>query len=478
MAIPITDLTPEEITGVLMVEEDHFTDVKAIEIQPARLTRTISAFANADAGELLIGVDEDTKARKRTWRGFSNVEAANGHIQAFEQIFPVDNFVDYQFLRDPANPQAGFILKASIQKSPDIRRATDGIAYLRRGAQNLSIGDEAALKRLEYAKGVRSYETHPVDAPVDFITRSASLRDFMQAVVPTSEPEPWLRKQLLIRDDKPTVASILLFADEPQAVLPKQSTVKVYRYATTDPTGTRATLQGQPTTIEGNSYNAIHEAVGRTVDTVEGLRMMGPSGMEPVQYPEVTLHEIITNAVLHRDYSVADDIHVRVFDNRIEVESPGRLPAHVTTQNILMERFARNGVLVRWINKFPDPPNKDVGEGLRTAFDAMRSLKLKPPEITQTTNAVVVVIRHERLASPEEMILEYLQKNPEISNSIVRDLTGIGSENKVKRIFQRMIKTGELESIPGRSLRDAAYRLPSNTHFCRITRASRIRRVS
>jgi ATP-dependent DNA helicase RecG len=47
------------------------------------------------------------------------------------------------------------------------------------------------------------------------------------------------------------------------------------------------------------------------------------------------------------------------------------------------------------------------------------------------------------------------------SNSIVRDLTGIGSENKVKRIFQRMIKTGDLESIPGRSLRAAAYRRPS-----------------
>ena len=105
--------------------------------------------------------------------------------------------------------------------------------------------------------------------------------------------------------------------------------------------------------------------------------------MEAVQYPEVTLHEIITNAVLHRDYSVADDVHVRVFDNRIEVESPGRLPAHITPENILTERFSRNGNLVRWINKFPDPPNKDVGEGLRTAFAAMNQLKLKEPEIDQ-----------------------------------------------------------------------------------------------
>jgi ATP-dependent DNA helicase RecG len=58
----------------------------------------------------------------------------------------------------------------------------------------------------------------------------------------------------------------------------------------------------------------------------------------PIVYPAEALHEVITNAVLHRDYSVADDVHIRVFENRVEVESPGRLPAHITPQNILAER--------------------------------------------------------------------------------------------------------------------------------------------
>lgn len=461
MAIDIIDLTPHEVAAVLATEEGHFSDVKAIEIAPAKLTRSMSAFANADAGELFTGIDEDRVGGTREWRGFESIEAANGHLQAFEATFPLDQFCDYQFLRDPVNPAAGLVLKASIHKTPDIRYATDGTAYIRRGAQNLPVRGDDAIRRLEYAKGVRSFESHPVDTPLDYVTNSASIIGFMLEVVPTGEPEAWLRKQFLIRDNKPTVAAILLFSDEPQAALPKQSTVKVYRYATTDAVGTRATLQGQPITIEGNVYDAIHAAVGTTVEMIEGMPILGASGLEAVEYPEVTLHEIITNAVLHRDYSVADDIHVRIFDNRIEVQSPGRLPAHITTANILNERFARNGAVVRWVNKFPNPPNKDVGEGLRTAFDAMRSLKLKPPEISQTPSAVIVSIRHERLASPEEMILEYLARNPEISNSVVRDLTGIGSENKVKRIFQRMIKTGELESIPGRSLRDAAYRRPS-----------------
>lgn len=167
--------------------------------------------------------------------------------------------------------------------------------------------------------------------------------------MPTGEPESWLRKQLLIREDKPTVAALLLFSDEPQVGLPKQSTIKVYRYSGTGKVGTRVALQGQPVTVAGNLYGQIYAAVHMTVEMIQGVQLLGPSGLEQVSYPEVALHEIITNAVIHRDYSVADDIHVRVFDNRIEVASPGRLPAHITPNNILDERAARNGLIVRWI---------------------------------------------------------------------------------------------------------------------------------
>lgn len=462
MALEVVDVGAQEIAAAVATEEGHFSDVKAIEIAPGSLTKTLAAFANADGGELFIGIDEDKQAGTRAWRGFDTPEAANGHIQAFEQTFPLDQYVDYQFLRDPTGQHPGLVLKAAIQKTPAVRRASSGKVFVRRGAQNIPFETPEQIQRLEYQKGVRSFETHPVDVPLDLVADSVTVVGFMIEVVPNAEAEPWLRKQLLVRDDKPTVAALLLFSDEPQIALPKQSTIKIYRYTGTEEVGSRAALQGQPVTVEGNLYDQIHDAVRTTVQMIEGIRLMGPSGMEDVTYPEVALHEIITNAVIHRDYSVADDIHVRIFDNRIEVASPGRLPAHITPDNILEERFARNGSIVRWINKFPDPPNKDVGEGLRTAFDAMRSLKLKPPEISETDHAVVVQVRHERLASPEEMILEYLGSNAEISNSVVRQLTGIGSENTVKRVFKRMIKAGELEPIPGRSLRDAAYRLPSN----------------
>lgn len=174
----------------------------------------------------------------------------------------------------------------------------------------------------------------------------------------------------------PTVGGLLLFSEEPQAQLPKRCGIKVYRYGTQDSEGFREALAFVPITVEGCLYNQIKQAVEITTKEIESIQHLGAEGLQSITYPPETLHEIITNAVIHRDYSTADDIHVRIFDNRIEVQSPGRLPAHVTPQNILNERFARNGAIVRLLNKFPDPPNRDVGEGLNTAFEKMHSLGL------------------------------------------------------------------------------------------------------
>src|SRR5712691_7142152 len=181
-------------------------------------------------------------------------------------------------------------------------------------------------------------------------------------------------------------------------------------------------------------------------------------GLEQVKYPPETLHEIITNAAIHRDYSIADDIHVRIFDNRIEIQSPGRLPAHVTPRNILDERFARNGAIVRILNKFPDPPNKDVGEGLNTAFNAMHQLGLKAPIIEEKDNSVLVLIRHEKLASPEETIMDYLENSDAINNSKAREITHIHADYQIKSIFGRMVKAGMIEQVPGTRTSNTKYR--------------------
>ena len=445
----IADVSPFQRDALLRLAEDHFHDLKALEIAPGKLTQTISAFANAAGGELYVGVDEKAinGVKERSWRGFADPEAANGHVQAFEQVLPFGTDCSGTFLRCAG--QAGLVLQLQVNKTRRICKATDSIAYVRRGAQKIPYRTDEQLQRLRLDKGLASFETETVDAEGSLVTNSETVTKFLLSVVPTAEPAAWLAKQQLLRDHKPTVAAVLLYCDEPQAVLPKRSAIKLFRYKTTNPEGSRETLAFDPVTIEGCLYDLIRRAVERTIEVVQGVQVYSAAGLETVKYPRETVHEIITNAVLHRDYSHQTDIQVRVFDNRVEVESPGTLPGHVTPENILKEQLARNGALVRLINKFPDPPNKDVGEGLNTAFEAMRGMKLKDPEIIQLDSSVLVRIKHERLASPEEAILQYLETNHQINNAVARGITGIGSENKVKEAFYRLRDLGKIERVPG-----------------------------
>ena len=153
------------------------------------------------------------------------------------------------------------------------------------------------------------------------------------------------------------------------------------------------------------------------------------------------------------------------------MESPGRLPAHITVKNILDERFARNGNVVRIINKFPDPPNKDVGEGLNTAFTAMTKLGLKRPIIEERDNSVLVTIKHETLASPEEAILSYLEDNDSIRNKTAREVTHIGADYIVKDIFGRLVARGLIERVPGTDRGSSAYRKGPSFSSWRAERA-------
>jgi ATP-dependent DNA helicase RecG len=461
MAIDTFEINSSDLSILLRLPEGHFNDLKHKDIKPSKLSNTVSAFANSDGGDIYVGIGErknKSGSKSRFWHGFTDMEEANGHIQTIEDYFPFKNYINISFLKTPG--QKGYVLHIQILKTKEIIKATDGFPYIRSGAQNLPVKTHEGLKRLEYDKGVATFEQQTVNLPIEFVSESEVIRFFIENVIPSTNPEAWLRKQLLIQNDKPTVAAIILFSDEPQSALPKQCGIKIFRYKTKDEEGSRQTLAFDPITIEGCAYNQIKTAVDKTIDIVEDIKYLGDKGFENITYPRETLHEIITNAVLHRDYSITSDVKIIIFDNRIEIISPGKLPGHVTVSNILDEQLARNGAIVRFINKFPNPPNMDIGEGLNTAFQAMKKIRLKEPEIKEKDNSLIIKVYHEPLASPEEIVMNYLNTNPEISNSKARDLCGIDSENEMKRVFQKLQGSGLLERTPGKRGSASRWRRP------------------
>jgi ATP-dependent DNA helicase RecG len=78
MPIEINNIAPEEVSKILGYLEGHFGDLKAKTISPAKITKSLAAFANSEGGEIYLGIREDTSTGNRYWEGFSDVEAANG----------------------------------------------------------------------------------------------------------------------------------------------------------------------------------------------------------------------------------------------------------------------------------------------------------------------------------------------------------------------------------------------------------------
>lgn len=158
-------LTEAQKLKLLDVSEGHFLDFKSARISPAKASQSISAFANADGGELLIGI-EDAKVQGNRWVGFSDQEAVNSFVAVFTSLYPPRGDFSYEFL--DAEGETGLVLRIEVFKNRQIWPDTSKDYYIRRGAQNLKL-DHAGLRRLEYDKGLHSFEDQKLTVGFGFL---------------------------------------------------------------------------------------------------------------------------------------------------------------------------------------------------------------------------------------------------------------------------------------------------------------------
>jgi ATP-dependent DNA helicase RecG len=443
------------LAALIEREESHFWDQKSGKGSGTMVQKIAAAFANADGGEFAVGI-EDRRGRLAgidRWLGFQVMEDANFVLEAVAR--DIDPAVPYavEWLRVDGHEDRGVVCLVSTEKSDDVHRTSDGTVWIRRGTATVQLTGQA-ITDLTLSKGARSYEDQTLsDYRLADLAEEGELSHFLSTYSPATAPDDFARKQRLVDRDSElvSVAGAILYAENPSAVVPKRCGVKVARYETKEAEGRGEHLADTPLSIEGPARQVLDSTLREVATMIESVSAMKPDGsMGPLQYPPEAVKEIVVNAVIHRDYNVSDDIRVFVFDNRVEVRSPGRLPGHMTIDNLLTQRFARNPSIVRLLNKYPDPPNKDIGEGLSTAVRKMTEARLRPPIFELDGNDFVVKLGHTPLARPQEIVMEYLASHSEITNAIGRGLTGITSENTMKEIFYSLRRAKQIEMIPDR----------------------------
>ena len=154
---------------------------------------------------------------------------------------------------------------------------------------------------------------------------------------------------------------------------------------------------------------------------------------------------------------------MRMFDDRLEVESPGKLPGHVRLDNLVQERFSRNPQIVRVLIEFGYM--KDIGEGIDRMIAEMEKFGLPAPEFSEPNYSFTVALKNTPIeaempvvAPTEDRLRRHLQEHRWITNQEYRRLMGVDRQTAWRQLT-RLVEAGVLvKEGKGRYTR---YRLPS-----------------
>jgi len=420
---------PAEDVGekLLVLREDQWLERKSSRVAPRDLGNALIGFANADGGIVVVGLHDGTvegvgeSSPRRNAQMQANIDFCNPPVRAHHRLIPC---ID-------GRGETNHLLAIEVESSDVVHANQRDEVFLRIGDENRRLGF-AQRQELLYDKGQASYEVRPQEGAGFDQLDDALLAEYVSAV-DAPDAMRLLRARGLATESELTVAGCLLFAGAPQALFP-EAFVRVLRYRGQERgTGARQQLI-EDVRIDGSiprQLLAAQEQVMRLQPIRRALRPSGRFGDVPL-VPEDAWLEGIVNAVVHRSYSmVGDHIRVSIFDDRIEVSSPGRFPGLVDLSDPLeTTRFARNPRIARVCSDLNF--GQELGEGIRRIFEEMRHAGLNDPVYRQTSGSVELTL----LAEPVDRRLE--AGLPEGARAITAALRSAGR-----------LSTGEVKDVLG-----------------------------
>ena len=250
---------------------------------------------------------------------------------------------------------------------------------------------------------------------------------------------------------------MLLFCRRPEQFLPG-AVIRVLRYEGNDvQLGTRSNL-----TLDLRITGALPDQIAETEEALQDnlrsiTRLNSRSGRFETapELPRFAWLEAVVNAVTHRSHSQqGDHIRVRLFDNRMEVESPGRLPGSVRIDNIRHTRFSRNPRVSRVLADLK--LFQELNEGVNRMFEEMELAGLREPIFHQTDSGFKVTLLNSlhqpeyqvRSIVPDNFIrvIDELRRDGRISIAQAVQLSGMSAPT-VRRYLHRLADAGVVERI-------------------------------
>lgn len=369
----------------------------------------------------------------------------------------------------------------------DIEPSYDAIITLKDDSVYLRINDKSRklthnqITNLEYDRGARRFEEELVEYSSFEDVDENLVNEFKQLLNTNVENEKLLKARGFMREGKLTVAGLLLFSNNINVYLPS-ARIRFMRYeGTEEETGARLNVV-KDITFEKALPIAIREARAFINTQLREYTFLGKEGkfVTLPEYPEFAWFEGMINAIIHRRYdNQGDHIRIKMFDDRLEISSPGALPASVTLENIKEERYSRNPKLAAALTQYKWV--RESNEGVGRIFDEMKDYFLDDPVYSEPNNSSVrltlknnIVARKERETGRVSNIItpELFDSLNEQQELIVRHLYNQGelTASKIAAIIQRSVPTArkrlkELEEMNVISTHGSSKNDPKRTYY-------------
>ena len=347
----------EDIERRLRSGEDSGWEFKQVEFtgnvpkRPARRdwADEIAAFANAEGGVLLAGVKDDGEVIGMSREQIAGLDSHLVEVSTDSIRPPVRIRTHHHELSD-----GKLVLLVEVPESDSVHESPGG-AYIRVGASKRIMGADERLCLVQRRSQARFLWFDKQTVPeTGFNTLAESLWKPLLSAEGAAEPEASLRKLALLDDDdagvqRATVAGILLCTPNPERWLPNaRITAALYRG------GNRTSGQIDAQEITGPLNEQIAGAVAFATRNMQVAARKEPARTDLPQYSEKALFEALVNAVVHRDYSIrGSHIRLSMFDDRMEIVSPGSLPNNLTVESMASRQSTRNEALTSVLARMP-----------------------------------------------------------------------------------------------------------------------------
>lgn len=384
-------MTEAEIQQLIAAGETIRSEFKSTRAHADALAATLVSFLNTEGGVLLLGVEDDG-----TISGVDHPDNASQHI---DQILTNNVTPRATVYIEPLAVEGQKVLQITVPRGLDRPYQTrQGQCFLRVNAGKRLASREEMRRMYLAVRSLYYDETALVETGINDLDLHV-LDEFLNVVYGYAWDESRTRAEYLrllqnlkaMQGDAVTVAGMLVFARHPQASLP---TARI-DFAHIDGTSIGETFLDHKT-VAGRlpqQLDGIEELLRLYLRQSGHIRNFEPETR--YEMPLEILREAIVNALVHRDYSLTSAIRLFLFDDRIEVHSPGRLPNSVTIDNIRAGiHVERNPVILSLMAKLGFMTR--LGTGILRIFRLARETGLPEPALVETdTEFVVTLYRHQ-----------------------------------------------------------------------------------